>query len=177
MIKKIGIENFRGFKENTELELAPITILTGPNNSGKSSFLKLLDLLKVSFGTNNNFNKLRFDQGNHNLGTFDKVLNRDNTSEEIKLIFNFPMDYFDEVFNLELIYSAAYENGALKSFKIFNEHRTLFLMKDFESFDNTDLGFGKTLDIIYLKRIFNQNTICKDEKSYSEKIRNAFKKN
>lgn len=177
MIKKIGVENFRGFKENTQFELAPITILTGPNNSGKSSFLKLLDLLKVSFGTNNNFNKLFFDQGNHNLGTFDRVLNRDNSSDEIKLIFNFPLDYFDEDFNLELIYSAAHENGALKSFKIFNEHRTLFLMNDFDfSGGDNSLFFDKTLDIIYLKRIFNQSTICKEEKNYSLKIRNAFKK-
>ena len=34
MIKKIGIENFRIFKELTEFELAPITVLTGTNNSG-----------------------------------------------------------------------------------------------------------------------------------------------
>ncbi|GAA4053448.1 AAA family ATPase [Flavobacterium chungnamense] len=46
MIKKIGVKNFRVFKDYTEFEIRLITILTGPNNSGKSSFSKLLLLLK-----------------------------------------------------------------------------------------------------------------------------------
>lgn len=170
MINKIGVKNFRGFKDNTEFELAPITILTGPNNSGKSSFLKLIELLKVSFGSHYNFHKLRFDSGNHNLGTFNKVLNWENSSDKITLTFDFPLDYFDEDFKLELIYSPEKENGTLTSFKIFNKHRTLILMDyKYEYFDGV-------LDITYLKRIFNQYTICKDENNYSKNIIKVFKK-
>jgi len=40
MIKKFSIENFKVFNERTDFELAPITLLTGPNNSGKSSLTK-----------------------------------------------------------------------------------------------------------------------------------------
>ncbi len=177
---KISVENFRVFKEITEFELAPITILTGPNNSGKSSFLKLIDLLKVSFGTNNNFDKLCFDQGNHNLGTFDKVINRDNPSDEIKLIFNFPLEDFDEEFDLELNYKSLHENGELKSFKIFNDNRTLLLLDEF-TLEKFEKGYYMAscfveLDIKYLKRVFNQNTICKEEKNYSQNIRKSFKR-
>jgi AAA15 family ATPase/GTPase len=46
MINKIGIENFRVFKDYTEFELRPLTLLTGPNNAGKSSLTKLLLLSK-----------------------------------------------------------------------------------------------------------------------------------
>jgi predicted ATPase len=46
--KKISISNFRIFKEQTEFELAPITILTGANNSGKSTFIKATKLLVES---------------------------------------------------------------------------------------------------------------------------------
>ena len=67
MIKKIGIQNFRIFKEFTEFELKPITILTGTNNSGKSSFTKLLLLL------NNGVSKLDFNNGLHNLESFEKL--------------------------------------------------------------------------------------------------------
>lgn len=35
----IGIENFRVFKEYTEFDFAPLTLLTGANNSGKSSLI------------------------------------------------------------------------------------------------------------------------------------------
>ena len=32
-MSKIGIKNFRVFKEFTEFEIKPITLLTGPNNA------------------------------------------------------------------------------------------------------------------------------------------------
>ena len=79
MINKIGIENFRIFKEYTEFELKPITLLIGPNNAGKSSFTKLLLLLK------NGIQKLNFTEGMHNLESFDKVLNWDFKEKIFKI--------------------------------------------------------------------------------------------
>ncbi|MBK7970961.1 MAG: AAA family ATPase [Bacteroidetes bacterium] len=43
-----SISNFKCFKERTSISLRPITINIGPNNSGKSSFIKSLELLKHS---------------------------------------------------------------------------------------------------------------------------------
>lgn len=74
---KMSVENFRVFKEMTEFDLRPITILVGPNNSGKSSFTKLLLLLK------NGFDPLNFKNGEHHLGSYEKALNWDTESEEI----------------------------------------------------------------------------------------------
>ena len=45
-ITSIGIENFRVFDKMTTFDLAPITLLTGANNTGKSSLLKILKLLQ-----------------------------------------------------------------------------------------------------------------------------------
>ncbi|GAB3500990.1 hypothetical protein GCM10027341_27130 [Spirosoma knui] len=44
-MNRIELTNFRVFKEATALDLAPITILTGKNNSGKSSLMKSFVLL------------------------------------------------------------------------------------------------------------------------------------
>jgi len=48
MIKQLTIKNFRGVKEGT-LELSPITILLGANNSGKSTILEALFLAPNPF--------------------------------------------------------------------------------------------------------------------------------
>ncbi len=48
-ISAFGMENFRVFDQYTEFEIRPITILTGPNNSGKSSLMKTMKLLKYSY--------------------------------------------------------------------------------------------------------------------------------
>jgi predicted ATPase len=49
-INKISVKIF---KNKIEFELAPITLLTGPNNSGKSSFTKFLDLLSSNYKNQN----------------------------------------------------------------------------------------------------------------------------
>lgn len=46
MINKISFKNYKLFKEKQTLELKPITILIGKNNSGKSAVLKLMTLIE-----------------------------------------------------------------------------------------------------------------------------------
>lgn len=48
MINKISFRNYKLFKEKQTLELKPITILIGKNNSGKSAVLKLPTLISGS---------------------------------------------------------------------------------------------------------------------------------
>lgn len=48
MINKISFKNYKLFKEKQTLELRPITILIGKNNSGKSAVLKLPTLIEGS---------------------------------------------------------------------------------------------------------------------------------
>ena len=45
-MEKIQIKNFRSIKDSGEIEIKPITVLLGKNSCGKSSFLRLLPLLK-----------------------------------------------------------------------------------------------------------------------------------
>lgn len=48
-IKKFALENFKVFKDKQVFNIAPITILTGANSSGKSSLIKSMNLLKIIF--------------------------------------------------------------------------------------------------------------------------------
>ena len=40
MLKSVTLQNYRCFSKKTQIELAPLTILTGVNNSGKTTILK-----------------------------------------------------------------------------------------------------------------------------------------
>ena len=47
-MEAMRLKNFRGFKDTDFVPLKPLTLLVGRNNSGKSSFLRTLPLLKQS---------------------------------------------------------------------------------------------------------------------------------
>ena len=83
-MEKITITNFRKVRETWELELAPITFLTGTNNSGKSSVLKALMLID-DFGSSKNHFTLKFNgknSRNHKIDCFTNAINRSNLKEK-----------------------------------------------------------------------------------------------
>ena len=51
-ITSIGVKGFKSLKDIPFLELKPMTILVGKNSCGKSSFLRILPLLKQSIEEN-----------------------------------------------------------------------------------------------------------------------------
>lgn len=138
MIKKIGVENFRVFKEFTEFEIKPLTLLVGPNNAGKSSFTKLLLLLK------NGVSKLNFEDGSHNLGGFDNVLNWESENKYLKIRFDSKIDFLDEYFFINATYKST--NGEVKLVAIDLKNKDESLLTCAIPF-NKDSGF----------RVFNLN--------------------
>lgn len=73
MIKALHLENFRGI-ENGEIEFGKITILTGPNNSGKSSIIyALLALKNIVLNSNQSIDGF-LNLGFLNLGGFKETI-------------------------------------------------------------------------------------------------------
>ncbi|MFT4802330.1 MAG: putative ATPase [Flavobacteriaceae bacterium] len=171
-VNKISIKNFRVFKEKTTFQLRPFTILTGPNNSGKSSLLKILNLLQQSVKELNSLNVLNFEKGNHNLATFENSISWGSENEDMSIVFDFPLDFFDEDFKLELIYDKMGEIGYIKSFKIYNQYRKLIALENikfendinYQSFVSGDSGYDYefSFDLEYIKKFV-----------YQEKVKNA----
>ena len=49
MISQIVLENFQGFKGKQSAKLAPITLIFGPNSTGKSSIARAMQLMSAQF--------------------------------------------------------------------------------------------------------------------------------
>ena len=114
MVSKIRFKNFKLFKNWQELEIKPITILIGKNNSGKTAVLKLPTM--ISEGLKGNINEaIKLDFDGIKLGSeySDLVYNRkilpgefleleisnsteDSTFAELKLKVNLPIDMIKE---------------------------------------------------------------------------------
>jgi len=91
-INKIGLGNFRIFKEMTTFELSDLTILTGPNSSGKSSLTKALLLLDDN-AKKNELEELDFISGSHSLGSFEFALNKNSIDDEMNFYIQFSENF------------------------------------------------------------------------------------
>jgi predicted ATPase len=103
LINEISLENFRVFKEKSNFELAPITILTGANSSGKSSIIKALNLMHVFYKNRDkddtflNFKENHESSYHHQLGDFEFALNRENPGKkEFTITYKIP---YNETYN------------------------------------------------------------------------------
>ena len=137
-IHKLGLENFRLFKDMQEFDFAPITLLTGVNNSGKSSVIKALLLLKESFNKSIFLSELLFTESKHNLGAFNQCVNNQNRNEQyLKFKFQLTNTLFGNDCSLELTYkpnSNFTENGILQAFRVYYKDRSI-------------INFGRNLEL------------------------------
>jgi len=154
MNKKIAIKNFRVFKDYSDFELKPITILTGTNSSGKSSFIKALKLIQNNISTStpdaSNFNKLEFNiQDTYSLGGFSKINSIYSDEKDIYFKISYSNDLFGELYS-EIVYepnnSYRKDEGVIKKHTIYKDGKILIEIKYDEeecllkkSFDNKDI--------------------------------------
>jgi predicted ATPase len=187
---EISIKNFRLFEKQTNFKIKPLTILIGPNNSGKSSFTKFLMLLK------NGYERLSFNkEGEHNLSSFDKELNRESETDELQLNFSISDNmFFSEKVEVSLTY---YDGGVLKkgtilngliSFQVSEDYSKIIEKDILNTFIFYDINF-KTQDIIeFIKSnmmgvLLEKNKIWKfdflnypEVRSEKQKAENYYKK-
>jgi predicted ATPase len=140
------INNFRVFKNQSEIQLSPITVLTGRNNSGKSSIIKAFLLFDDYLNCNDQF-FLDFSNKNffkHKINGFSNAINWESDNKT----FSFKFKKGDTQLDFE--------------FKNFDENTAILNKFEFEIQEkNIHLCLSKSegaLDVIYLLK-FNQNTV------------------
>lgn len=109
MIKEFSLENFRVFRDKTNFKIRPITILTGPNNSGKSSVNKALLFLKenftdskIQYGVSNFPDVVNFYKGSHFLGNFNKIASFDSSKNFVPFKFDIKIPEINHIFHIAI---------------------------------------------------------------------------
>ncbi len=99
-ITSLTIKNFKGIDEHgVRIEFAPITLLFGPNNAGKSTILHaLLYAREVLTKGNADPDYLSGAGGSTNLGGFYNFVHKHDTTRSIYLRLDFEIDEMPEYF-------------------------------------------------------------------------------
>lgn len=96
--------------QKQELKLAPITLIYGPNSSGKSSVIQSLLLLKQSILEADLDNSIRTNGSDINLGTFTNIVAKHDLSRNIKIGMEFsvplPADDYEIKFRNKILFAA-----------------------------------------------------------------------
>ena len=105
-ILKFGVKNYRLFKHEQQFCLKPVTIITGPNNSGKSSLINFLSLLSSGF-KNSDFPLIDLRKEKINVNKVEELISFGSSDELITFFFT----YYSELANTELRIQYNFTNG------------------------------------------------------------------
>jgi len=75
MIKRIGLTNFKCYREETAVSLAQVTLLTGANAKGKSTVLQAILMMRQSIEHDEDTNQLILNGNCVQLGAFNEIKN------------------------------------------------------------------------------------------------------
>lgn len=102
-LTSMTVKNFKNIDENgITINFAPITLLFGPNNAGKSTIIKALHLAREFFSESPDFDNISTVE----LGIFQNYVHKHDLSKTISLKFTFRKTklsefWFDSIDNVE----------------------------------------------------------------------------
>lgn len=118
MIKTICIKNYKALRDTQTLRIGNMTLLTGVNGRGKSSFLQMLLLLSQSVLRGDVIDSLILNGEWIQMGSFDDIVNSYSKDKKIKIILGTDNDIENQY---EFSFAASDENeqiGKLMSFGV-----------------------------------------------------------
>jgi predicted ATPase len=89
MLENISLKNFKAFSALEELDIKPITILSGTNSCGKSSLLQSILLLKQTLESQSLNQTILLNGRFVRLGTFENIVFQKKSSSKVELKFSF----------------------------------------------------------------------------------------
>lgn len=140
-MKKIGFKNFRRFEEFSPLQLKPITFFVGRNNSGKSTFVKVLLLLN-EYIKSNDIRKFSFANdvlNDVNIVTFGRAKNRNQPNND-----GIEFSYLSGNHLIELLITGKDDDVEAKVLKLqLSDLKDGYYLQMFPGSDAVEVNIGK----------------------------------
>lgn len=159
MIQTLKLHNYKIFKDTPEIELGKITLLTGTNGRGKSSFIQPLILLAQSMKESEDKTPLNLIPSGSmlELGVFEDILNRKAKDGSIKFSFKTDAKH-DANYIITYKQSSKKDYGEMTSM-IVDGHETFSKNTGFNVNDNINVEiapptFSGYTPLMNLKRVF-----------------------
>ena len=128
MINKLYSHNFKAFKD-VDIELKPITLFFGPNNSGKSSILSILKLLVQTLESNDKNIKLLLNGIFGDFGTFKDIVYLNNDEEHLNLGFSFNNKNINYFLKMDYSYKSDIREILLNEFVLRKDNQLIYKLK------------------------------------------------
>jgi predicted ATPase len=88
MIKYLTVENFKSIYDETKLEMSPLTIFAGSNNSGKSTVIQCILLIAQTLQSAVSTRPIVLNGHIARLGTYDDIVSHEYNDKPIHIGFN-----------------------------------------------------------------------------------------
>lgn len=89
MLTKLRIKNFKCLQDTGDLEIRPLTLLVGPNSSGKSSLLQMLLMLRQTVDSTDIDNPLAANNGWVQMGAYPEFIYKGDPKRDLEVILEF----------------------------------------------------------------------------------------
>ena len=165
MIRSYCCKNFKCFSDTTDINLTPITILVGPNNSGKSSLIGALNILSLTSQSEDKNIYLKLLSREYDYGTFSDISFQHSLDNNIE--FNIVIDKPKKEFaNSSRKLSGYIEGDTLKltvEYGLLKQRKEIFL-NTLSVHDNLGLiielkedRYSKSISVHYIRGIRKAN--------------------
>ncbi len=168
MFTVIDIKNFKAFSDWQSLTLAPITLIYGPNSSGKSSIIHSIMLLKQSLTRPSSQGGLVSNGEYVDLGDYSSMVNGHDISKEISFRLSYT-PYKNR--NSQDGRSNAFGNSYLRSYELFYAYSGTDNNSTYEGF-----SYLKRIDITLTNKKMPQSFLQHSTPIYAKETKTHYQK-
>lgn len=170
-ITRISVSGYKSLAEECSIEIAPLTILSGANSSGKSSIMQPLLLMKQTLESTYDAGSLKLNGANVRLTSTDQIFTK-SINKPASLINRFTISL--ELDRDIIIKNTFKKENKIKGIQIFS---SVYRYKDFTMSLNLDMNHENILNSFSsnLKELFNILKDKEDIKGFENRLSNALK--